>query len=222
MATLAGAYREQRRHLVFRYLLFLGSLWVVVFAFALNELSLLTGRPRLFLLAALINSLGNIAFIVVAPLFYHAVLETPMTPWTRRFYLAFDIIVLLFVLGLAWERYRGLAVIVLHSLLFAMVLYGALLGALRYRHLREASLRRVVRVFVVLSLVCLTPIYWEGRPEEIAPLVRNDWLDGVALPGYYLIICVLSVAFVLRGGMRARRARARNPHRPPDGRFSRS
>jgi DNA-binding CsgD family transcriptional regulator len=169
-----------------------------VFAFGVNELVILSGAHRLFLIAALINSLGSIAYVFVAPFFYHAVLGIPMTPWTRRFYLAFDLLVLFFVVGLAWERYRGLAVIVLHALLFGMVLYGVVLVALRYRHLAEASLRRAVRVFVVLSLILFPPMYWEARPEEIAPLVRNDWLDGVALPAYYLILCALSLPFISR------------------------
>ena len=198
ITALVFAYREQHRRLAVSYSLFLGSLWIIVFAFGVNELSQLTADVELFLVAALGNSLGSIAYVFVAPSFYHAVLGTPMTSRLRRGYVAFDALLACFVIGLAWERYRGLAVIVLHSMLFVMVLYGIVLIALRYRHLAEASLRRAVRIFVVLSLVFFPPMYWEARPEEIAPLARNDWLDGVALPVYYLLLCALSLPFILR------------------------
>lgn len=198
ITALLFAYREQHRGLAVSYTLFLGSLWLIVFAFGINELALLTAGNELFLVAALGNSLGSMAYIFVAPVFYHAVLGTPMTSRLRRAYVAFDALLVFFVVGLAWERYRGVAVIVLHSMLFAMVLYGIALIALRYRHLAEASLRRAVRVFVLLSLAFFPPMYWEARPEEIAPLVRNDWLDGFALPAYYFLLCTLSLPFILR------------------------
>ncbi len=198
ITALVFAYREQHRRLAVSYSLFLGSLWIIVFAFGVNELSRLTADVELFLVAALGNSLGSIAYVFVAPSFYHAVLGTPMTSRLRRCYVAFDALLACFVIGLAWERYRGLAVIVLHSMLFVMVLYGIVLIALRYRHLAETSLRRAVRIFVVLSLLFFPPMYWEARPEAIAPLARNDWLDGVALPVYYLLLCALSLPFILR------------------------
>lgn len=197
ITTLLLIYRGQRRRFALRYALFLGSLWLVAFSFLLHQLDLLVGDVRLFFAAALVHSLGSLAFVLVAPPCYHAALGMPLTRGWRYLYALLDLLVLLLTVGLAWERYRGLAVLVLHITLFPLVLYGALLVALRYRTLVETSLRRALGGFVLLAAIFLPPLYLESRLELLAPFIHSHWFDSVALPLFFLFLSLLSIPFVL-------------------------
>lgn len=197
LTLLLLVYREQRRRLALRYALVLGSIWLLAFSYLLHQLELLTGRVELFLAAALLNSLGSLAYIVLAPPFYHALLGKPLTrPW-RYGYTILDLLLLLLAAGLAWERYRGLAVMVLHILLFIMALYGVSLITIRYRLLAEARLRRAAGAFALLVALFLPPLYLEPRPQLLAPFIHSHWTDAVALPLFLLFLSALSIPFIL-------------------------
>lgn len=197
MTALLLVHWEVRRSLSLRYTLFLFSLWLVALSYFFHQLELLTGRKELFLAAAATHSLGSLAYIVVAPPFYHAALGKPLTKAHRWGYATMDLLVLFLALGLAWERYRGPAVVLLHTLLFALVLYGTVLIALSYRTLAEEPLRRAAGAFALLSLLFFPPLYIESRPELLAPFIYSHWFDGVAIPLFVLSVSALSIPFVL-------------------------
>lgn len=195
IATLLAAYRRHRRRLALRYALFLGSLCLVAVSFLLHQLYLLIGDVRFFFAAALANSLGSLAFVIVAPPCYHFALGLPFSRGWRYVYAFLDLMVLLIALGLAWERYRGLAVTLLHITFFLFVLYGTLLIGVRFRTL-PISLRRALATFVLLVAIFFPPVYLESRPELLAPFVHSHWFDGVALPLFLLVLSLLSLPFV--------------------------
>ncbi|MFP4302636.1 MAG: hypothetical protein ACLFQZ_11465 [Spirochaetaceae bacterium] len=189
------AYRRGRSLLALRFALFLITLWIVSLSFALHQLEVITGRVEFFFAAAALNGLGSLAFIAAAPPFYHAALTIPLTRPFRYGYAAVDLLLLFVASGLAWERYRGVAVMLLHTLLFVAVLYGVLLVAIRYRALAEPTRRRGARIFVLLSLLLL-PLYLESRMVLLGPFVHSHWFDAIALPLYLLSLSVLTIPFL--------------------------
>ena len=186
------AYRRVRSVLALRFLLFLLSLWLVSLSFLLHQLEVLSGSVELFLAAAALNGMGSLAFIVAAPPFYHAFLGKPLTRAYRYAYAITDLLLLLVAVGLAWQRYRGLAVMLLHTLLFVVVLYGVLLIVTGYRTLPGQSRRRGAKIFAALSILLL-PLYAETQPVLLGPFVHSHWFDAIALPLYLLSLSMLSI-----------------------------
>ena len=103
--------------------------------------------------------------------------------------------VLFLTFGLAWERYRGLAVTLLHVLLFVFILYGVLFGVVRYGKTAEPRRRKGIILFTLVSLLLLPPLYIPIRPELLAPFIHWSWYDPLAFPLFQLLLALSSLPF---------------------------
>lgn len=190
--------REQQRRLATAYAGFLASLWLIVLSFAMATFAdLASGTRGLLSPAFLVNGIGSVGYIVVAPYFYHAVLGLPMR---RGFEIAYRLVVaatVVFVGLLFIASARELAVSALNFVLFALVLYGIVLIGLGYRRITERSLRNAIRVFLMLAVLFFPLMFLEARPQPVGDLGALGAFTHFALPSFFALLSILSVPFAL-------------------------
>ena len=190
---------------------FFAALWLINLSFAMSGFSDLmaaagdggsgwTGMWQTGWMRAsfLINGAGSIAYITVAPTFYHEALGLPMNRLFRVCYRLVYVVMLVFVGLLFIDQFRQTAMVVLNLLLFSVVLYGILLIALGYRRITERSLRRAVVTFIIMAAVFFPLMFIEAWPvpEGSSGLVGR--LNHFALPSFYALLSILAVPFILK------------------------
>lgn len=175
--------------------LFLLGMQLVALSYLFRQLHLLTGREEWFPTTIVVHGVGALTLIVVAPLFYHGALRRSISRFGRYIYAVADLLILLLIGGLFWERYRGVAVIVVNLLFALALLYGVLLGAERYR-LLDRPQRRGVLVFALLLVGLLTPVYVGESVAAAAPFIWERWYDGVGVPFFSCAVSLLLPGFL--------------------------
>ena len=180
-------------------LIFLAALQLMALSFVFHELYLLSPQGGWFIAAVTSYGLGALILIIFAPLFYHAALRRSISRIRRYLYAVTDLLILCLTLGLFWERYRGLGVIILSVLAFFVLLYGVLFGVISYRNLNDLRLRRGVILFSLLVLAFLLPLYRAPSLATLAPFVREHWYDGIGFPLFTAGISLLLLRHSMRG-----------------------
>lgn len=191
--------REQQRRLPLTYAGFLASLWCIVLSFAIEAFGRIAAEhSAVLVVATVVSGAGGVAYILVSPSFYHAILGLPTTRIFRLAYRGVNGLTLILVGALAIEALRPLAANILNLVLFTHVLHGIVLVGFGYRRITERSLRRAIRVFVLLGAAFFPWMFWEARTGFSGWVQPLAWLDHVALPSFFGVLAVLSIPFALR------------------------
>ena len=196
--------REQHRRLALAYAWFLASLWLIVLSFAVTSfVHIARGGSAIATVGFVISATGSLAYVLIAPSFYHALLGIGRKRVVLIIYRVVHVATILLAGCLFIPTLRPAVAATLNLILFAIVLYGIILVGFGYRRIVERSLRRAILVFVALALVFFPFMFLESRPtvdnavDAAGPFVLAA-LNGFALPTFFGLLSLLSIPFGLR------------------------
>ena len=189
IGALLRRHRLQKDPLLLRAAILLATLEVLTLSFMLNRLDSAEAPRELFLAAAILNGAGALGYFLTAPAFFHRLVALPLSRRWLYGYAVVDLAVLFVALGLAWERYRGVAISLLHLLFFVVTVYGALLLLARYRRI-EAGNRRTVSLLFLAATPLLIPLYLEAEPFLPAPFIHGDSYDALGIPLFHVALAL--------------------------------
>ncbi len=193
-------YAQHRKAVVRDYALFLTSLALILSALILNLYAQLLGAAPPFVPAAsyALDKVGALLFLFTGPFFFHRLLALEVTSGRRVAFLA--VAGAAAALALAFPLVRrsvpGFAASLL--LMYGMTAYCLVLVAVNLHRVGDATLRGVLRAFLLISLFFFPAMVLEVLRQRLAFLRLNDLFELFALPGYFFAINVLSVLLCFR------------------------
>jgi DNA-binding CsgD family transcriptional regulator len=196
-----SVYHRRRKRLILDYVLFLSSILLMLVSF-IPRIYLDTGAAMSPDVADFVGwaavAVGATLYVAAAPWFYYRLLGiVPRRP-VRILHM---VLAALFGAGSVGYLFSGAAGVIglaLNSILFATIGYGILLIGLEYRTLAEAKLRRALGVFFGLSALFFPLMYLDSLVDVVPGPPLLSFLNGLALPTFFLCLNVASILFAFR------------------------
>jgi DNA-binding CsgD family transcriptional regulator len=192
---------RHRKTVIRHYALFLLSIWLILLALAVDRYGRNAGLAADAAVAAItwiLQAAGGLLYIASSPFFYYSLMGLRMPRWSLALYLVVDALAV--AAAVAYVAAPGTIWfgVVLNSLLFGMIGLGLALIAFSLGRTADPVLRRALLVFLLVSLAFF-PLMWADAAIGWLPFLAGlSFLEGLALPLYFLALNSLSIAFGLR------------------------
>jgi DNA-binding CsgD family transcriptional regulator len=194
-------WQRYRRVVLRRYGLFLVALFLILFAFAVDQYARIAAPnppPAVLDAVWLLQAAGGCLFIVVCPFLFHALVGRDLSRAGTAVFAVIDALVILTALAnVAFPRVT-LIPLALGGLLFAMILWAIVFTAVSLGRVGERALRRALIVLLGLTIVFLPLMALDVALGFVPALAVLTPLNNLAQPAYFLVLNCLTIVFGLR------------------------
>lgn len=208
LALFAGAaalgqtillYLRFRKPVIKYYGLFLLSLLFFLFMFITDLYGTIAGVTSVILdsLLWLFQAVGGILFVLCAPYFYATLLGIVLSQRKKIVFFILDALLLVAVFTYVVVPSLSFTVIILNLLLFGMIGYGLLLILIHLKRIVDATLRKTLILFFVLTAVFLPLFFLDILTSRASVFSGFRFIEGLALPAYLLVLNVLTIVFAV-------------------------
>jgi len=194
------AYVKYRTKLIKHYILFMTALTTLVIeqTFIAYEIINLVDSLWLSVLLRMLEYVAGGIILYFLPLIMHELTEKEWTNRKKSVFraLAYAEVCLLFLYYLI--SYQRVITLLASGLLFLVIFYSLCFLLISFREIKSEYTKRVLRVFMIITILLLPYMYLDTRVEQI-PILNKLFPYGLlSVPVFYLIWNLLSIYFGLK------------------------
>lgn len=193
-------YIRYKTKIIRHYIIFITALTTVLLEQTITSYKIINVVQSLSLnvILNIVSYLAAGVIIYFLPLFSHEFAEREWTSRKKAFFqkVVFLPICLLFIYYLS--SYKKLILMLSSSILFLVIFYSLGFLYLNYKYIKSEHRKRVLRLFLIITVLFFPYMYLDTRVEQIAFLSKLFPYGLLSVPAFYMLWNLLSIYFGVR------------------------
>lgn len=193
-------YVKYKTRIIKSYIIFMIALTTILLGQTIIAYNIINIVKSLYLNTILnIASYVAVGFIIYfLPLFAHEVVEKEWTIKKKFLFKATMLLPISCLLIYHITPYKNLMNIVSSSILFLIIFYSVFFIYVNYKYIKNENLKRVLKIFLIITILFFPYMYLDTRSEQILILSRLFPYGLLSLPIFYMLWNLLSLYFAVK------------------------